>query len=209
MPPFSTVLASLLDSSRTVRRQTDYYMATHDAPSPASKSVSSTAISDDGTVEPTSPEWRPSLHELLIMITLAGLSLMVALDACVVVTLLSALVSDLGLDATQGFWVGTAYLLANAVTMPVGSLLGGLARGIVLLLVGRCLQGVGGAGIIVLSLVIFTDIVPLRFRPKWYGTVLGAWALGNCAGPIIGGAIAQSTTWRWMFYLMFPFCAAG
>lgn len=36
-----------------------------------------------------------------------------------------------------------------------------------------------------------------------------AWALGNCAGPILGGVIAQYTTWRWVFYIMFPFCAAG
>lgn len=38
---------------------------------------------------------------------------------------------------------------------------------------------------------------------------LGAWALGNCLGPVVGGIIAQKTTWRWIFYVMFPFCAAG
>lgn len=36
-----------------------------------------------------------------------------------------------------------------------------------------------------------------------------AWALGNCLGPLIGGVIAEKTTWRWIFYLMFPFCAFG
>ena len=36
-----------------------------------------------------------------------------------------------------------------------------------------------------------------------------AWALGNCIGPLIGGVIAEKTTWRWIFYLMFPFCAFG
>lgn len=60
-----------------------------------------------------------------------------------------------------------------------------------------------------LSLVIFTDIVPLRQRPKWYGTVQGAWAMGNCCGPILGGVISQNTTWRWVFYIMFPFCGFG
>lgn len=38
---------------------------------------------------------------------------------------------------------------------------------------------------------------------------LGAWAVGNCTGPVIGGAIAQTTTWRWVFYLMFPLCFVG
>ncbi|ETS85295.1 hypothetical protein PFICI_03320 [Pestalotiopsis fici W106-1] len=176
--------------------------------------------------------WKPSFHELLIMVALSLISLMVALDACIIVTSLSAIVTDLGGDTTQGFWIGTSYLLSNAVTMPfiaaisgifgrpicliaalsfftVGTLLCCLAHGIVLMLVGRSLQGVGGGGIIVLSLVVFTDIVPLRYRPKWYGTVLGAWALGNCLGPILGGLIVEHTTWRWVFYIMFPFCAFG
>lgn len=60
-----------------------------------------------------------------------------------------------------------------------------------------------------ISLVTFTDIVPLRQRPKWYGTVQGAWALGTCIGPIAGGAIAQKTTWRWIFYIMLPICGFG
>lgn len=46
-----------------------------------------------------------------------------------------------------------------------------LSTDITPLLIGRTFQGVGGAGIMVLSLVIFTDIVPLRFRPQWYGSV--------------------------------------
>lgn len=38
---------------------------------------------------------------------------------------------------------------------------------------------------------------------------LGAWALGLSLGPIMGGAIADNTTWRWIFYLMFPICGIG
>lgn len=38
---------------------------------------------------------------------------------------------------------------------------------------------------------------------------LGAWAIGLSLGPIIGGAIAEKTTWRWIFYLMFPICGFG
>ncbi|KAH8664348.1 major facilitator superfamily transporter [Xylariales sp. PMI_506] len=186
----------------------------------------------ESATEVTTAEWKPSVHQLLIMITLSTISLMVSLDACIIVTSLSAIVSDLGGDTTQGFWIGTSYLLSNAVTMPftaalsdifgrpiclivsliffsVGTLLCCLTNTIGQMLIGRCLQGVGGGGVVVLSLVIFTDIVPLRFRPKWYGTVLGAWALGNCIGPIVGGAIVQNTTWRWVFYIMFPFCGFG
>ncbi|KAH9225158.1 hypothetical protein K456DRAFT_1852812 [Colletotrichum gloeosporioides 23] len=185
---------------------------------------------DDVSHVPT--KWRPSRRELAIMATAALLSLMVALDACVIVTSLQAIVVDLELSTYDGFWIGTAYLLANAVLMlfiadlshvfgrrpcltisvaffSLGTVFCCISHSIGLMLVGRSFQGVGGAGIIVLCLLIFTDIVPLRFRPTWYGLVQAAWALGNCVGPILGGVIAQNTTWRWVFYIMFPFCAAG
>ncbi|KAK8045974.1 major facilitator superfamily transporter [Apiospora saccharicola] len=177
-------------------------------------------------------DWKPNTQQLLIIITLAILSLLVALDASIIVTSLSDIVIDLKGDTTEGFWIGTSYLLVNAVTMPViasfseifgrplclefslvmftvGTALCSTATNIPVMLAGRSIQGVGGGGIHVLSGVILTDIVPLRHRPQWYGAVLAAWALGTCIGPIIGGGIAQNTTWRWVFYLMFPICAYG
>ncbi|KAH8749314.1 major facilitator superfamily domain-containing protein [Diaporthe sp. PMI_573] len=102
-----------------------------------------------------------------------------------------------------------AVLTSCLVFFTVGTIFCCLADGISLLLGGRVLQGLGGAGVMVLSLVIFTDIVPLRHRPKWYGFVLGTWALGNCLGPVLGGVLAEKTTWRWIFYIMFPFCGLG
>jgi MFS family permease len=36
-----------------------------------------------------------------------------------------------------------------------------------------------------------------------------SWTIGSSAGPLIGGAISKMTTWRWMFYIMFPFCGYG
>lgn len=90
----------------------------------------------------------------------------------------------------------------SLVMFTVGTVLCSIATNISVMLVGRSIQGVGGGGIQVLSGVIMTDIVPLRHRPKWYGAVLAAWALGTCIGPIIGGTIAQNTTWRWVFYMM-------
>lgn len=62
-------------------------------------------------------------------------------------------------------------LLASLSLFTSGTLLCCLARSVVVLLAGRTLQGIGGGGILVLSLVIFTDMVPLRWRPKWYGSV--------------------------------------
>lgn len=176
--------------------------------------------------------WKPTPHEFLVMFSLAAISMMISLDATVIITSLPTIVTDLHGTATLGFWVGTSYLLTCAVPMPfiaalsdifgrppclllslafftIGSIVCSVGKGFTAILAGRCIQGVGGGGIIILGLVIFTDIVPLRYRPKYYGIIQGAWALGTIIGPLLGGAFAQYTTWRWIFYLMFPFCGIG
>lgn len=58
-------------------------------------------------------------------------------------------------------------------------------------------------------LVVLTDIVPLRQRPKYTSYVQVTLAFGTISGPLIGGAIVQHLTWRWLFYLSFPFCGIG
>ncbi|KAI0150508.1 major facilitator superfamily transporter [Xylariaceae sp. FL1272] len=186
---------------------------------------------DEALQEPE-VEWQPSRHEKIIIFTMAITSLVVALDASIIITPLSTIIQSLGGNATQAFWIGTSYLLVNAVTMPVicaisdvigrpiclifslvaftiGTALCATSHHVGQMLVGRSIQGVGGGGIHSLGLVIQTDIVPLRYRPKWYGVTLGFWALGLAIGPIIGGAVVHGTTWRWIFYLMFPILAFG
>ncbi|KIV87194.1 hypothetical protein PV11_02756 [Exophiala sideris] len=187
---------------------------------------------DDTSHKNQAGQWKPSGHELMVMLTLAVVSLMVSLDATIIITSLSTIIRAFDASTTQGFWIGTSYLLTCAVTMPftasisnilgrphclfasilfftVGTILCVVAHDIGLLLAGRCVQGVGGGGIIILSGVIFTDIVPLRFRPKYLAIIQAAWALGTCIGPLVGGAFATPRLWRWVFYLMFPFCGIG
>ena len=64
----------------------------------------------------------------------------------------------------------------------------------------------GGGGIISLTEVIITDLVPLRERGTWFGFQSMTWALGSVTGPLVGGAFAQTVSWRWLFWLNLPFC---
>ncbi|KAL8716609.1 MAG: hypothetical protein Q9181_008407, partial [Wetmoreana brouardii] len=74
------------------------------------------------------------------------------------------------------------------------------------MLAGRVLQGVGGAGIITLSQLVYAALVPLRLRPKYFTLVLGAWALGSVLGPLVGGLFVEKASWRWCFYINLPIC---
>ncbi|KAF2877538.1 major facilitator superfamily domain-containing protein [Massariosphaeria phaeospora] len=177
-------------------------------------------------------EWKPQKQEWFIMISLAIISLMVALDATILVTVLPTIAKALEGSSIDAFWAGTSFLLSSAVFQPViasvsevfgrqqllllsltfftvGTILCAISTDFTLLLVGRSIQGVGGGGIITMSQVIFCDIVPLRQRPKYFSIVLGAWSVGSILGPVVGGALCQNSTWRWVFYINFPFCFLG
>jgi MFS family permease len=76
-----------------------------------------------------------------------------------------------------------------------------LTQVIVSRIVFRALQGMGGAGCFSISMVVFFELIPKDKYPK-YGSILSAdVALATLLGPIIGGAIADQTTWRWVFLL--------
>ena len=77
----------------------------------------------------------------------------------------------------------------------VGAIVAAVANNFSTLLVGRSLQGIGGGGLIALTEIVVTDLVPLRLRGKWFGIISGMWSLGSVSGPIIGGAFAQNVSW--------------
>lgn len=77
----------------------------------------------------------------------------------------------------------------------VGAIICAVAKEFATLLVGRSIQGIGGGGLIALTEIVVTDLVPLRLRGNWFGIISGMWALGSVSGPVIGGALAQNVTW--------------
>lgn len=132
-------------------------------------------------------------------------------------------------QATDTFWTGTSYLLASAVVQPfitrlsdvfgrrslllaslllftTGTVICCVSENLTLLLAGRSVQGIGGGGCFSMTHVIITDIIPLRQRPTYQSLTSVAWAIATITGPLIGGIFAQHSTWRWCFYLNFPFC---
>ena len=73
-----------------------------------------------------------------------------------------------------------------------------------MLIAGRAVQGTGSGGIITISSITRSDLVPLRQRGHFSAILMSIFGIGSALGPFIGGAIVSSTTWRWVFYLNLP-----
>lgn len=98
-------------------------------------------------------------------------------------------------------------LLLAVILFTVGAILAAVSHGFTVLLLGRCIQGLGGGGILTLTEIIFADLIPLRERGKWFGVKFGASSLGTVTGPLLGGGFTQSqASWRWIFWFNLPFC---
>jgi len=91
----------------------------------------------------------------------------------------------------------------------LGAILCGVAKAFALMFVGRSIQGVGAEGLIALTQILITDMVPLRERGKYLALNSTVWAIGSVCGPILGGAIAQYTAWQWIFWVNIPIVGLG
>lgn len=171
--------------------------------------------------------FNPTRRFYLAFVALAVLTLMVALDGTSLSVALPTVARALHGSALEAFWSGTSFLLASTVFQPsfaqlshvfgrmqmvmvgltlffIGVMVAALAQDFTMMLIGRTIQGIGGGAIIVLTEILVTDLVPLRYRGQWAGIIGGMWAIGSVTGPVIGGAFA-SVGWRWIFWINLPF----
>ena len=182
----------------------------------------------------TAPPASPSFTHRQILIILSGLMtglFLAALDQTIVATALPTIVGELGgLDYYA--WVVTAYLLSSTVCTPLygklsdiygrrptylaailifllGSLLAGVAQDMIQLIVFRGVQGVGAGGLMAMTFAVIGDVVSPRQRGRYIGYLAGVWGFASVVGPLVGGFIVDSLSWRWVFLINLPVGAAA
>ncbi|EJU01271.1 MFS-1 [Dacryopinax primogenitus] len=91
----------------------------------------------------------------------------------------------------------------------VGSAVSGSAQNMTAMIAGRTVQGLGAGGILSMSEIVVSDLVPLRERGMYQGIINSVWALAGVTGPPIAGGFAGAGQWRWLFYINLPLCGVA
>jgi hypothetical protein len=86
----------------------------------------------------------------------------------------------------------------------LGSLLCGTAVNSQMLIVGRAIAGVGGAGISTGGMSIVASSVPLHKRGAYIGILHSCFGIATIIGPVLGGVLTEHASWRWCFYINLP-----
>jgi EmrB/QacA subfamily drug resistance transporter len=168
----------------------------------------------------THAEVRSIIWGVLVAMFLA------ALDQTIVATAMPTIGQQLG-NFEQLPWVVTAYLLAATAVTPLygklsdilgrrtalligisvfmlGSVLCALAPTMLILIIARAIQGLGGGGLISLAQTVIADIVAPKERARYQGYIAGVFASSSIAGPILGGVFAEHLSWTMIFWINIP-----
>jgi EmrB/QacA subfamily drug resistance transporter len=148
------------------------------------------------------------------------------LDQTMLSTALPVIAGDLGALGDIPFVV-TAYVVAAAAVTPLWGKLGdrhgrkpmleaalvlfvtasalcGVAQDITQLIVLRLIQGTAAGGLMALAMAAVGDLVEPRERGRFQGYIAATFAVATIVGPLLGGALAEAASWRWIFFVNLP-----
>nr|WP_255622565.1 MDR family MFS transporter [Tessaracoccus sp. OS52] len=186
---------------------------------------------EPGTIPVTSASAAPQPYELSpehrrVFIGLMIGMLVSSISQTIVGPGMPRIVADLG-GMEHYSWVATAAMLVSAVSVPivgklsdlygrrsfyigglvvfmVGSIVCGFSVDFWMLVLGRCIQGLGMGTLMPLSQTIIGDIIPARQRGKYQGYMGAIFGVTSVAGPLAGGFITDVLGWRWLFFATLP-----
>jgi DHA2 family multidrug resistance protein len=169
----------------------------------------------------------PQVNRWIVSLSVVFATFMEVLDTTVVNVSLPHIAGSMSATVEEGTWTLTSYLVANAIILPMtgwlaqqfgrkrlllmaiigftsSSFMCGLAPNLSVLIFFRVLQGASGGTMQPLSQAIMLEAFP----PEDRGKAMAFWALcivtAPILGPVIGGWLTDTYSWRWIFYINIP-----
>src|SRR6266403_2386655 len=98
-------------------------------------------------------------------------------------------------------------LLVGSVVFAIASLFCGIAPALSGLVIGRVLQGAGGALLVPAGMAIISNAYGAEQRALALGTLVGVSGVAQSMGPLLGGFLTAEVSWRWVFLMNLPLVA--
>ena len=93
----------------------------------------------------------------------------------------------------------SAPLVVAVVLFVIGLAIAGLAPNMVVFVLGRLVQGLGGGALTVAVYVVVARQYPPRLQPHIFVGFSTAWVVPSLIGPFLAGLLAETVGWRWIF----------
>lgn len=165
-------------------------------------------------------------HKVILTVLVIS-TFVVFLNETVLGVALPQIMAQLQISASTGQWLSTAFMLTNAVVIPVtgfllrrfstranylwamaifsaGTLLAALAPDFTVLLMARILQAFGTAIMMPLLMTTLMTLVPEHLRGRVMGTMTIVMSAAPALGPPVAGLVLSVADWRWLFWLVLP-----
>lgn len=179
----------------------------------------------------------PLPHEIaarnrLVIGLLLVSAFVVILNETIMGVALPRMMESLSITASTAQWLTTAFMLTMAVVIPItglllqriqtrpifilamslfsaGTLIGALAPGFAVLVIGRIVQASGTAIMMPLLMTTVMNLVPPETRGRTMGNISIVISVAPAIGPTLSGLVLSVLDWRWLFWLVLPIALAA
>jgi len=171
--------------------------------------------------------WTPSINPWVMIIPVVMAVFMFALDETVSNVALTYIAGSFSVSQNESIWVVTSYLIASGIIIPtvdffskrmgrknffmlcilvftVASFFCAVSNSMLMIVISRFFQGLGGGSILPLSQAIIMESFPPEKRAQSMALFGLSIILAPTIGPIVGGWITENWSWPWIYMINVP-----